>query len=837
MILRTLLLHYARHPAQAVFLFAGIVIANVLLVGTQLINAQARASYEQGTQILGAGPVGEIIPVEAGAFIDERLFIQLRREGFVQLAPVLRSFLRTKNGEGLEILGIDALSMPPSKKQTASGAANSSENTAALAGTLGSFAFEPYELLAGTARARQLSFDTGARVQLANGQTLPALRVISGDELGHRLLLDLGALQESTDQRGKLSAMLVFDDRGPRFQELLSALPADLEYVANSKGPDPAQLTASLHLNLSAMGLLACVVGLFLTYNAVAFSYTDRRELFRRLKLSGVAQRELSLALLAELLLFIGLGSAAGAWLGGWLALRLLPGLGTTLAQLYNVYISYPDSLNVGGTRLPLLASALAALLCASFPLREAVSAPMLTRRASHWIVTSSASRDKILFMVALFLFVLTFLVARYADTIWAALLGMACLLLGSAFCIPVLVRTLISAIGQKIPAHAAKANWLLADSRWLLGPSALALMAMALALVANGGLNTMIGSFRTATDHWLEERLAAQLFIRGENVQALEENNALANWLSSFDSTLDSTLRFRASASYQTPSGSLTEVEVVDLSPKPPFSSSVSLIRQTDDATKDFFSSKGIYISERAWRLEAWDIGDSVKLCTGEQELPIVGIYHDYGNPVAQWMVSQDLFKSCWPTRKPVGLRIHGPSELDWHSVQRTLTEHFGLKDSEIVNQEDLRRIGLGVFDQTFAITESLNLLTLLVAGIGIFCSVAAIHHHRVPQQALLASFGLSRRERALLLLGQWGALATSCGLLVLPFSLALAWYLAGVVTPVAFGWSFPTVVDLAPYLRLLGLALLSVLIAVALPSVRLLQASPAYLLRERGV
>ncbi|MEO0436925.1 MAG: FtsX-like permease family protein [Pseudomonadota bacterium] len=837
MILRTLLLHYRRHPAQAFFFFAGIVIANVLLVGTQLINAQARASYERGTEVLGAGPVGEIVSTEVGGSINERLFIELRRQGFAQLAPVLRSFLRTEDGKSLEILGIDGLSMPATDGQNANAASNNPADTTALTGALGDFAFEPYVLLAGSARAKQLAVDSGTRIRLDNGRTLPPLRRVSGDELGHRLLLDLGALQELTDRRGKLSGILVFNDQEPRFQALLKKLPPDLEYVAQGSSPDPEQLTASLHLNLSAMGLLSCVVGLFLTYNAVAFSYTDRRELFRRLRLSGVAQWELARALLVELVLFIGLGIAAGAWLGSWLALRLLPGLGITLAQLYDVYISYPDSLAVSGARLPLLASAIAALLCASFPLRDAIRAPMLTRRASNWVVATSDIRDRALFLIALILFVLTLFLAKNAESVLLALLGMACLLLGSAFSIPVLIRTLIGVLSSRAPAQAAKANWLLADSRWLLGPSALALMAMALALVANGGLNTMIGSFRSATDHWLEERLAAQLFIRGDKIQELAQDKQLDRWLASFAKELTSTPRFRMSDTYQTPSGSFTEVEVVDLAPTPPYSTSVSLIRSTENAASEFFASNGVFISERAWRLETWDIGDRIELCPGEADVPIVGIYHDYGNPVAQWMVSQDLFKRCWPTRKPVGLGIHGPQELNWVAVQRDLAEHFSLKASMIVNQQDLRRIGLSVFDQTFAITESLNLLTLLVAGIGIFCSVAAIHHHRIPQQALLASFGLSRRERAMLLLGQWGALATICGVLVLPFSLALAWYLAAVVTPVAFGWSFPTLVDWAPYARLLGLALLSVLIAVALPCARLLRVSPATLLRERSI
>jgi ABC-type antimicrobial peptide transport system permease subunit len=95
----------------------------------------------------------------------------------------------------------------------------------------------------------------------------------------------------------------------------------------------------------------------------------------------------------------------------------------------------------------------------------------------------------------------------------------------------------------------------------------------------------------------------------------------------------------------------------------------------------------------------------------------------------------------------------------------------------------------------------------------------------------------GLTRRERALLLLFQWGLLGLFCIVLVWPFGTLLAWVLAAVVTPVAFGWSF----ELQPewsYLPMLALlAMGSLLLAVLLPSLQLLRATPGQLLREQSV
>jgi putative ABC transport system permease protein len=137
-------------------------------------------------------------------------------------------------------------------------------------------------------------------------------------------------------------------------------------------------------------------------------------------------------------------------------------------------------------------------------------------------------------------------------------------------------------------------------------------------------------------------------------------------------------------------------------------------------------------------------------------------------------------------------------------------------------------------VFDRTFRVTNALNALTLLVAGIGIFCAVSAIHHHRVVQQALLAALGLSRGERGLMLLLQWGLLGLLCMVLVWPFGTLLAGYLATVVTPVAFGWSFALRPEWSHFVTLAVIAAAALMVAVLLPSLRLLKTSPAEMLRE---
>jgi putative ABC transport system permease protein len=829
MLLRTLLSHYRRHPVQALFLLTGIVIANVLLVGTLLINAQARASYDRGETLLRAGPAGQIRDVDPGRTFDERLYLRLRLQGFDMLAPVLRRVVRTGGGEPLELIGIDLFAMPRANRS-----GDSSPQGAKNAGDRGfaDFAFPPFQLWAAPARIQQLGLPEGSRPRLAAGGTLPPLVAVPGEELGHRLLIDIGALQTLTGSQGELSSILVFGTSPRRLADLRKALPAELAFFEAEEAPDPAELTRSFHLNLAAMGLLTFVVGVFLTYNALAFSYTDRRELIRKLQLSGATRRELASALLTELVLFLLGGALLGGWLGGQLAAWLLPGVGRTLAQLYGVYIAYPDGLVGSGFLLPLLMTGIAAVLCVMFPLREALNTPLLERWQAGWELRTAGRRDRWLLGAGLALLLAAAAIGLSAASLWLALAGMACLLIGAVLCLPAVLRFLLVALERLVPRRRARLAWLIADSRWLLGPASLALMALTLALVANSGLNTMIGSFRQATDDWLEQRLAAQLYLRGDLPLA-----GLADWLAGFDGRLRTVERYRTTVDRPSPAGNPVAVEVVSLQQGERFLDSVTLIEAAASARERFAGAAGVYVSERAWRLDGWQAGDTLHLCDRRADVPVLGVYHDYGNPRSQWMVSQALFHECWPDLGPAGRAVYGPADADWNAIGTALRDRFGLGSDQMIDQAGVKAAGLAVFDRTFTVTRALNTLTLLVAGIGIFCAVSAIHHHRVGQQALLASLGMTRRERGGLLLLQWGMLGLLCMVLVWPFGAILASYLAGIVTPVAFGWSFPLRIEWPQYLVLAALASACLVLAVLLPSLRLLRTSPAAMLREQAL
>src|SRR5690606_2869580 len=112
---------------------------------------------------------------------------------------------------------------------------------------------------------------------------------------------------------GKISRLLLPAD----FAVQPSDLPSDVAPLmklqsASSDGDDLQRLTDSFHLNLTALGLLAFIVGLFIVHAAIGLALEQRRGLLRTLRACGVSLRGLIGALAAELGLIALLAGLAG---------------------------------------------------------------------------------------------------------------------------------------------------------------------------------------------------------------------------------------------------------------------------------------------------------------------------------------------------------------------------------------------------------------------------------------------------------------------------------------------------------------------------------------------
>jgi putative ABC transport system permease protein len=133
------------------------------------------------------------------------------------------------------------------------------------------------------------------------------------------------------------------------------------------------------------------------------------------------------------------------------------------------------------------------------------------------------------------------------------------------------------------------------------------------------------------------------------------------------------------------------------------------------------------------------------------------------------------------------------------------------------------MRQDALDVFDHTFAITAAMQLLTTLVAFIGVLSSLLALQLEKAREIGILRALGLNLAEMRLLTFWETGLLGAAAGLLALPTGYILAWILIFVINQRSFGWTLQMQVDAAPFVQAFLLSMSAALLAALYPAWRL--------------
>ena len=144
------------------------------------------------------------------------------------------------------------------------------------------------------------------------------------------------------------------------------------------------------------------------------------------------------------------------------------------------------------------------------------------------------------------------------------------------------------------------------------------------------------------------------------------------------------------------------------------------------------------------------------------------------------------------------------------------------------------VRSVALAIFDRTFAITEVVRWLALLVAAIALFASLSIWMTQRAAELGVLRALGLSGVELGQVLALQTLLLGAMAILLALPLGALIAWILTAELHPRAFGWSFPLHLSLSTIADTLVVALLAVVAGALFPVLTLARTPAVHWLQQ---
>ncbi|MBF8748576.1 MULTISPECIES: ABC transporter permease [Pseudomonas] len=807
--LQALCSHWWRHRLQCLGIFTGLWLATALWTGVQALNTQARSDYAQARAVL-AGPALPQIVARDGQRFDQALYVQLRKQGW-QVTPVLEGRLRIADQPqiSLRLIGIEPLSLLPG--MSVAGAGTQGFDLQAFIGAPGQAWIGPDTL-------RQLRRKVGDQPQTADGQTLPPL-ILSEQLAPGVIVVDIGQAQALLNAPGQLSRLI-----GSAERALPEAIAARLKVLSATDDGDLERLTASFHLNLTALGLLAFVVGLFIAHAAIGLALEQRRGLIRTLRACGVSLFTLLAALALELGLFALAGGCVGLLTGYRLAALLLPDVASSLQGLYGARVAGQLQLPLGWWLGGIGVAVLGALFAGCDSLLRAARLPLLALAQPQAWRLAQLPWLKRQALVGIVLLMIAWGCAELGNGLPSAFAMLAALLLAAALLLPGVLAALLGRVARH--CRRPLAQWFVADSRQQLPALSLALMALLLALAASVGVGGMTEGFRRTFIGWLDQRLAADLYVSPRDSAQAEQ---IVQWLRQDPAVRSVLPSWRVEWRLEH-----WPVEVQGVVDHAFYREHWPLLEQTPSAWGQLASGRGAMLSEQlARRLGIW-LGDRIALPSEPpQQLNVVGIYADYGNPKGHVLLNADWLRHHAPGASLTGLSVLArPGEVE--SIKREVQQRFPLDDNQLVEQASLKAWSTQVFSRTFAVTAALNSLTLGVAGVALFISQLTLGQRRLGQLAPLWALGVPRRWLAWLSLGQMLLLSGFTVLLAIPLGLLLAWCLVAVVNVQAFGWRLPWHAFPGQLLQLAALGLLTSLLASAWPLWQLARRQPSDLLRQ---
>ncbi len=665
---------------------------------------------------------------------------------------------------------------------------------ASLAGRLGVKGGSPLQLVIGE---RQEDFVVGA--VLRDVQIAKAFG-------GNVLFMDIAAAQLAFAKIGKIDRIDLVFNPGVEQEPLLGRIRDQLPATAILGSPRDLvrrsdKMLAAFRYNLSALSYLALIVGIILVYNTLNLSVVRRQTEIASLRTLGTRRKTILTMFLLEAVLFGLIGAAAGLGLG-----RLLSGgadalISTTVEALYTGVAVSPFR-SVGGWRFNLVMLSLGTALGAFSGLLPALRA---TTRAPASVLRQgflASERSQRYGRHALAGVVLA--VAASALT-WAPpwggfpVFGYAAaigLITATALLSPVLARTVLSglesAAKRRLPVEVTLA---VQSVQGGLARVIVAVISLMIATAMLVSIATMVGSFRETVIVWVNQTLAADLYVKAAGAGP-------GDWGSPIEESTIERLRATAGVAeigrfrggtivYQggfvTLGGGDFEVlakrgDLLLVDGRPAARTILEMVGKNQVIVSEPFANK--YGVGR---------GDSIRLPgrNGVESFVIEAVYYDYSSDRGIIIMDRRTYRRVYQEDGPTSVSLYLEPGATPDEVRRRIATSLPEARLAIFANRDIKKEALRVFDQTFQVTYALEVIAILVAALGIVNTMATLLLQRQGEVALLRFLGASRSQVRRMMVVESAVVGLLGVLIGGVLGLGLSLILIFVINLQSFGWT----------------------------------------------
>ncbi len=787
-----------RHKGLAVINILSVALGVSVYLAVQIANRSAAAGFRAGVDVVAGRANLEV----RGTFSDA-LFPELQRiPGVTAATPLVEHLVALPDwpGEYLHVLGVDPFTNSPFANFKVAHSIREPFDAETWFGNPRAIA-----LAKSFATAHKLGPGNKIRVKFGEREIdLDISFLLDAKDGDSRFaVMDIGWAQELFGLQGELTAVLLqINDPlrpDPITAKVREVIPPDVTVdQPGDRSEQVEQMLSGFELNLTALSMVSLLVGVFLIYNTVTASVVRRRAEIGVLRALGVSRASIRWLFLGEAGLYGIAGTLLGCLGGVMLSNILVAAVSKTITNLY--VLTSIDHFYFPVWQIPvvLLAGVGSALVGAFVPANaasslsplQALNMGILIERSqkprTHWLLVSGASLLTAFGTSALALH--GYRIAGFAAAFFT-LIGFCCLspyiTYWSGICGNWLLRSWL------LPRLAAR-NLIRSVHR-----HAVTIAALASALAMLVSVSVMIYSFRIAVNRWVDRRLVADLFISPASNEIVGNQDFVSPDL----------LRYLQS---QQPVAMVDTYRnlTVTVNSQPV---ALAVVMGTDRNIPDFIGGHNadryrafrkpdsVAISEPLSRRLNLHLGDIVTVATpsGLRPFRVAGIFYDYTRDSGLMTIQRANFDKYWHDSRVNSVSVYlRPGTDVGKEIQSIRSGYPYALDYAFYSNRDLRNQVVKVFNQTFAVTQILRLIALLVAVIGIALNVAVLVKEREREHGILRAIGVSREQVLGLIIGESVLVGSIAILLGAIAGIALSIVLTEVINKAFFGWTIPLVI-----------------------------------------
>jgi len=816
---KTLIAHWRANPVLYALTSLGVALGVASVISIQILNQSAIASFSAGIRTVNGE--ADVIVTGNGSGLPDRAYARVRSTPGVAAAwPVFEAVvsLKERPEKFARVIGLDFLSpgagwnlLPGVDPREASQASTEKPGWVAVSSDL----------------SAAMQWKLGDRFQVHSGSEVRELQVGAVIDLGSTgssniLLMDIAQAQSLFGGVGTLDQVGVRALERTQVAPLAERLEHALGRGANVSTPgerteEAERLLSAFRLNLTALSLVSLLVGTFLVFSSMRACLVWQRKEFGILRSLGATPTQVLGLILVEASLLGTIGVGIGLPVGYWTAVWNVDAVSSTLTNVY--MLRELDSLEVStGTLALAVVVGLGGALSGTF-----LPAVDVWRRDTRKLVESlpaaaeEAHRPQRLFWLGFMAVILALLWYWIVGWRWrpAGFVLATAILLSLPMLTPFLVQKLTRAVrapdfGFRYGVRSLGAT---------LTNTAFSISSLAMAVCLLVGITLLVESFRVTLTNWVDRSLRADIYVTAVTSARDAGGAGLAT-------DVVNGLRGRTDVARVDPlrrlflevGGRRVSVGGVDLSRSMGDKRFVFLSRGEEATVRRAFREGGVLIGEPLASITDSGVGDLLDIegPRGTVQLPVSGIYYDYTEGGSITMDIGLMAEKFGPG--PVtNLALYLESNQDPEGVVERIKSQFPGGSLIVRSNRRLKAEVLEIFDQTFAVTRILQVMSLIIAACAITLTLLVVAQEKKSEIALYQTLGAYRSQIFWLFVNKGIAMASLGVALGFLGGVALGAVLIFIIQKSYFGWS----IEWSWPWTLLGAEALTILAAAVVASV----------------